>query len=371
MSSPRILQRYVLRDVVVYSLLGLFVCTLVIVGQNLLTRLPDLLSAGLSAFTVFKLLGIILPSYLSYAVPTSLLFGVLISFGRMSADGEIIAMRASGISIFRMLPPVLMLGGICSLAMGYLLFELEPSSRTRLKSLTRELTHVVELLEVGRFKSMGGRTVYVAEKGDEACPYKGILIGDLSESPRPVYINAQCAVIEPEGNTGLKLQLRDGSIHFSDADRERYRRVSFSKLILVADLSEEIAGRAPRGRDLTFSKLLEYRARFAAGEQPELRGDAGVATIDAQIHRRVAFPMASVLLGILAVPLGMRPVRSGRSAGAITAIGVMGLYWCMFQAGELATEAGIVPGWLGLWAPNLLVAALSVYLLRRSMFIDS
>lgn len=371
MSSPRILQRYVLRDVVVYSLLGLFVCTLVIVGQNLLTRLPDLLSAGLSPFTVFKLLGIILPSYLSYAVPTSLLFGVLISFGRMSADGEIIAMRASGISIFRMLPPVMILGGVCSLAMGYLLFELEPSSRTRLRSLTRELTHVAELLEVGRFRSMGGRTVYVAEKGDETCPYKGVLIGDLSESPRPVYINAQCALIAPEGKTGLNLQLSDGSIHFSDADRERYRRVSFSKLTLVADLSEDIGGGAPRGRDLTFSKLLEYRARFSAGEEPELRGDGGASTIDAQIHRRVAFPMASVLLGILAVPLGMRPVRSGRSAGAITAIGVMGLYWCMFQAGELATEAGIVPGWLGLWAPNLLVAALSVYLLRRSMFIDS
>ena len=78
MPRPRLLQRYVLRDVLVYSLLGLFVCTLVIVAQNFLTTLPDLLSAGLSLATVFKLLGIILPSYLSYAVPTSLLFGVLI-----------------------------------------------------------------------------------------------------------------------------------------------------------------------------------------------------------------------------------------------------------------------------------------------------
>ena len=368
MSSPRLLQRYVLRDVLVYSLLGLFVCTLVIVVQNLLTRLPDLLSAGLSPITILKLLGIILPSYLSYAVPTSLLFGVLISFGRMSADGELIAMRSSGISIFRLLPPVLVLGTVCTAAMGYLLFDLEPSSRVRLKSLIRELTHVAELLEVGKFKDMSGRTVYVSAKGDESCPYKGVLIGDLSEAPRPVYISAQCARIQPVGRTGLSLDLSDGSIHFSDADRERYRRVSFSNLTLTVDL--EIA-RPPRGRDLTFTQLLNYRELFAAGETPKLRDDAGSLTIDAQIHRRLAFPMASVLLGILAVPLGVRPVRSGRSAGAITAIGVMALYWCTFSAGEYATEAALVPGWLGLWAPNLAVAALSLYLLRRSMFVDS
>ena len=254
--------------------------------------------------------------------------------------------------------------------MGYLLFELEPTSRVRLKSLTRELTHVAELLEVGKFKNMSGRTIYVAANGDESCPYRGILLGDLSEGPRPIYVNAQCGRIAPEGQTGLRLDLSDGSIHFSDVDRERYRRLSFSNLALTIDFSEALVG-TPRGRDLTFAQLLEYRRRFATGEEPELRGDGGALTVDAQIHRRLAFPMASVLLGVLAVPLGIRPLRAGRSAGAITAIAVMALYWCSFSAGELATESGLVPGWLGLWVPNVIVAVLAAYLIRRSMFVDS
>ena len=85
-----------------------------------------------------------------------------------------------------------------------------------------------------------------------------------------------------------------------------------------------------------------------------------------QIHRRLAFPLASILLAIVSVPLGIRPLRSGKSAGALTAIGLMGLYWLLFTAGEIAGEEAFVPAWLGVWTPNLLVASLGALLLHRT-----
>jgi lipopolysaccharide export system permease protein len=127
----------------------------------------------------------------------------------------------------------------------------------------------------------------------------------------------------------------------------------------------------PSSRDLRFSELLA--AKRLASDDPErirLAGKHGTS-LDVQIQRRLAFPLASLLLAVVAVPLGIRPVRAGRSMGALTAIGVMALYWVLFTLGEMAAERGVGPAWLGLWAPNALVLALSIWLVRRIARTDS
>jgi lipopolysaccharide export LptBFGC system permease protein LptF len=86
-----------------------------------------------------------------------------------------------------------------------------------------------------------------------------------------------------------------------------------------------------------------------------------------QLHRRVAFSLASLLLSVLAVPLGIQPLRSGRSAGALTAIGLMALYWVLFSVGEKAAASGIVTPALAMWTPNALVVSIGLWLMRRTV----
>lgn len=370
MVAPTILWRYILRDVLTHTLLGLTVFTVLLVAQNVLRLLEELLAAGVSATLLAQLTVIVLPSYLAYAMPVSLLFGVLLTFGRMSADGEVVAMRASGVSVPRLLPPVLALGLLFAGFTAYLQFELEPSAHYRMKRFVRELATTVSVLEPGEFHKFGGRTVYVSSAGDETCPYRGVLIGDLSEAPKPVFISAQCAGIDGEGETGLALQLNDGSIHFSDSDPGQYRKIGFRSMRIAFNMDDRVRS-SKRGRDFTFAELLELKRRFARGEQPEIRRGNGERTVDVQIQRRIAFSMASLLLGMLAVPLGIRPLRSGRSAGAITAVAVMAVYWLVFSAGEVMAEDGNVPTWLGVWLANGAVVVLTVYLVRRTVRGDS
>ena len=365
MVAPTILWRYILRDVSLHTLLGLALFSLVIVVQNVVRSLQELLAVAPGIGVLAELVAIVLPSYLAYAIPTSLLFGVLITFGRMSADGEVVAIRASGISVPRLLPPVLAIGALCAGLTGYMLFDLEPASRQRMKTLERELATSIHLIEVGVFRELGERTVYVAEHGDESCPLRGVLIGDFS-TERPLYIFSECAGVDPESEKGLRLELSRGSIHFSDDDPSRYRRISFQRMTVSLDIDAYLH-QDKRARDFTLSELLALKRRFANGETPEIRGGNGERTVDTQIHRRFAFPLASLLLGVLAVPLGIRPLRAGRSAGAITAMGVMALYWLVFTAGEIASESGWVPPWIGIWAANVIVAALAVYLIRATV----
>src|SRR5262245_50804226 len=161
MVAPRLLWRYMFRDILLHALLGLFAITLLLVVANLLRFMEDLAAAGVGLSALGQLVITILPLYASYALPTSLLFGVLLSFGRMSADGEIVAMRASGISASRMLPPALALGAIAAIGAAYLMFEVQPRAATRMRVLIRQLAGSVQVIEPGKFLELGDKILYV------------------------------------------------------------------------------------------------------------------------------------------------------------------------------------------------------------------
>ena len=135
MVAPRLLWRYIVLEVLMHTLIGLFAITLLLVVQNMLRFLEDLLGAGVGFGALAQLCALILPAYVSYAIPTALLFGILISFGRMSADGEVVAMRACGVSVPRLLPPALALGAVAAAISAYMLFDVQPRARFAMRSL--------------------------------------------------------------------------------------------------------------------------------------------------------------------------------------------------------------------------------------------
>jgi lipopolysaccharide export system permease protein len=367
MRPPLRIWRHTLAEVVSYTLLGLVLMALVLLVQQLLRYLDELLAADLGGPELLGLATLILPTYLAYAVPTALLFGVLLALGRMSADGEIVALSASGISIPHLLPPVLSLALLGVASTAWLVFEVEPLGQQRLKSRLRELGSSVNVIQPGRFRTLGERTFYVNAAGDPDCPLQGVLIGDFSRAERPLYVSARCGQVSSRRpGEALELQLLDGAVQFSeDATEDRYRVIRFARMRMSVDL-EAYLDSVRRARDLTFGELLALDRAYARGEHPRLRGN-GPVEVSAQIHRRLAFPLASLLLVLVAVPLGVRPLRAGRSAGALTAVGLMAAYWVMFGIAERVAHGELAPAWLALWAPDVAVASLGVFLLRRSV----
>ena len=365
MVAPRLLWRYMFRDILLHALLGLFAITLLLVVANVLRFMEDLAAAGVGVGALGQLVLAILPVYASYALPTALLFGVLLSFGRMSADGEIVAMRASGISAARILPPALILGGLAALGAAYLLFEVQPRAVGHMRVLVRQLAGSVQVIEPGRFLEFGDRLLYVHALGGASCPLEGILIGTATEGERSFYAAAHCGtLIDDQDSHTLAFVLHDGSIHFRDPDPTHYRRIKFETMKTAIDISEYTDPK-PGSSQLTFSELLAaQRLPETDAEKHRLQGKYGTS-LDVQIHRRLAFPLASLLLALVAVPLGIRPIRSGRSAGALTAIAVMGLYWLLLSLGDTAATRGVVPAWLGLWAPNVVVLSIGLVLIQR------
>ncbi|MGH2898263.1 MAG: LptF/LptG family permease, partial [Solirubrobacteraceae bacterium] len=211
----------------------------------------------------------------------------------------------------------------------------------------------------------------VHARGGPDCPLQGILISESGESKRSFYAGARCGSLEDDPSSNeIAFVLHDGSIHFRDPDPTRYRRIGFKTMRTSLDISR-YTDPPLRSRDLRFSEMLA--AKQLPADDPDrkrLDGKSG-NQLDLQINRRLAFPLASLLLAIVAVPLGIQPVRAGRSAGALTAIGVMALYWVLFTLGDMTAESGIGPPWLGIWTPNALVLVLGIWLVRRASRSDA
>src|SRR5262249_35662153 len=143
--------------------------------------------------------------------------------------------------------------------------------------------------------------------------------------------------------------------HLADASDQSYHKADFTHGSIEFNLSS-VLFQEKKLKQHTLGELL----------QPQVRKRLGEAEVANEIQRRLALPFASLLLALLAVPLGIRPLRSGRSAGLIGALVITTLYWCLVTAGLAAAEAHWLPPVAGIWAPNLIALGLAIVLLRRT-----
>ncbi|MGE4651478.1 MAG: LptF/LptG family permease, partial [Myxococcota bacterium] len=154
MSAPRRLWLYVAREVAGYSLLGLVAITTILVGNRLFRWLQDVLGAGIALEDLVAILALFTTLLSVYALPIALLFGILLAIGRMAADSEITAMRASGVGMEGVAVPILAIAlALCALLYP-ITFELEPRARRGVNTTMLGIATRGAALGPGRFEQL-------------------------------------------------------------------------------------------------------------------------------------------------------------------------------------------------------------------------
>ncbi|MCG8589328.1 MAG: LptF/LptG family permease [Proteobacteria bacterium] len=370
MRAPRILFTYVLREVVQYTLLGLLAMGLVLVSQNLLRRLDELTSVGVTAPDVWSVFWNLLPMLAGYAVPISFLFGVLVAVGRLCADAELLALRANGLGLRVLLLPIGGLAVVVSALTGYLLLEVEHESRRALRATLRQVAARGGILEPGRFRGFGGRVVYVeSREGDNQL--RGVMISDRRDADRPFLVFAERGSVRFDTEKALlHIRLHNGAMHLDpdSEDTSRYQRVSFDELDYALDVSALSTGHRAflRPNEMTGPELREVIASIERGESIEHLRERDQWVYAFQLHRRYALPVAPLLFALVAVPLGQRTSRSARSWGALLCGLTVFAYYALLFVAQYSVQSGWLSAGLALWLPNAAFAALGVWLLLRS-----
>jgi LPS export ABC transporter permease LptF/LPS export ABC transporter permease LptG len=356
----RLLDKYIGREVGSHAILGLAVFTFVFFVPQLV-RLMDLVvrhSGGV--FTVALIFLCSLTPVLAFTIPMAVLVGVLIGLGRLSADSEIVALHASGISLRRLLVPIGFVALGCSLGTLILTFWLSPAAIRTLQSLEARLllTQAPYAIQPRVFnEQIPHYILYVQDVEAAATRWHGVFLASSGQAASSNVTIAQGAqvVADPENNK-FELHLGSGSTHEYDPRApQHYNVTTFGQSEIPVEISSPVAG----PKNVAVSDSERSISELLAEKGPRWR-DARV-----EFHRRIAFPAACLVFALLGVPIGVRPRRGGRAAGLILTLVLIGGYYFLFVTGAHMAQQGSVAPWAGIWAGNIAGLILGLIFLRR------
>ena len=360
----RRLDRYILAEIIGPLALGFLVYTVILLLQALFKSAELIIRSGVDLSTVSQLLMLSMPWIVVMTIPMSLLFGILIAIGRLSADSELVAIRAGGISLFSLYRPVAMLSLVLTGLNVYLMLEVLPQGnhalqQLRLEILTQSLTDEVE----PRVPHTGwqNKVLYVFESPAGDRRWKGTFLADAVPTQNSEVTVAEWGEARTEGDEVL-LTLENATIHAVDLEQEENYQLAYNEVLTVrlATLTNQrAASSVKRGlRELSFAELL---AKIQDTTQSEdVRRLAQV-----ELHKKFSLPAACLVFGLLALPLGFSNSRGGRSSGFAISLGVVLIYYVLLNAGEDFAREGTLPAPLAVWMPNVALLLLGLFLLAR------
>jgi lipopolysaccharide export system permease protein len=364
----RILDRYVWKELVTPFGLGLLIFTFLLLIDRVFDLTDLIINKGVPVHLVLLMLVYICPAILVLTIPIGFLLAILVAFGRLSADMEIVALKACGVSPLRLLRPVVIFGvGVTALT-AYLMIDAVPKSNYAFKSLVFEIVRTqatVGLKERVFNDTFGNFVIYVDEIATDQVALRNVFVSDERKPEEQRLITArEGRLLSDEVNRRVTLRLLDGSIHETSPNAlQKYREVRFRLYDITLVLDNPLArqGDTPKGdREMSLTELQQAKQKAV-----DLKGNPNPYLVE--IHKKFAIPTACVVFSFLGVPLGIRAHRGGRWGAFVALLPIVLFYYVGLTIGENIGDAGRIPPWLAMWTPNLIVGTLALYLLRANL----
>ncbi len=338
-------------------------------------RLSDFLVVhNVAIDMIFRLMGYLIVSFLPVVVPIAFLLAVLIGFGRLSADSEVIAMRAAGLSLYRLALPVFMQGvlvGVLSLMLNLYLVPWA-NQRFRYEVFRISNTKAIATIQEGRFtEGFFDMVLYADEINSRDNLLQRVFIYDSKEGGTPVSIAAKSGQIfnnqrDAEGTPGILLRLFDGTMHRNDLTRSTYEYVEFETYDIFLRLTTSRVVGVEKPKTMNFSKL-KRRIKFLEGKETLIHEEFRERNrLKVEFWKRYGLSFTCVVFALLGVGFGVVRTRTVRSNSLLICLVVMVAYWLLYSVGLRWGEEGYVPPFVAMWASNVLLAIVAIIVLKKA-----
>ncbi len=357
------LHGYLTRQVLASLGMTVLVFTFVLLLGNVLKEIINLLvNRQIELGTVAQAIALLIPFVMAFALPMGMLTATLLTFGRLSADQELTAARANGISLVSLITPVLLLSVLTAALSALFTMEIAPRSRVAYKALIEKLAleKPTSLITEGKFvQSFPGFIIYVGKINGNKL--HEILIQQFdSQQRRTAYRHApegELIFNLPENKMTLKtfggtsVSLIEGKWQGTSIEGQADYDLELKTL--------KRGREEPRLTEMTFTQLRD--------KQRELEAlGAETTPVLVQLHRQVAFSFASIAFTLVGIPLGIRAHRRETSIGLAIALVLLMVYYSFVIVGQsLSTHPEYAPH-LILWLPNFIFQAIGAVLLWRA-----
>ena len=426
----KILWRYVIKELLGPFVFALAVITFVLLMDFILDVLNKIINKGLSPGVVLEVFVLSLAWMLALSIPMAVLVAALMGYGRLSADSEIIACKACGVSMINLVTPGLIMGLILAVFLTWFNDRILPEANHRARLLMSDITRKKPTwsLEKNIFLDyFEGYHILVRSIDNKTSHISDITILDHKNPEAPRTITAKDGQIEftPDGSK-LKMILYNGEIHEPDPENpDRYRRVEFKKQTLTLQGSSTELVRSSSGtrgdREMPIGMMInenkKYEAKIRESEDTidsllavsltELLNTGGVdsaggarrslAGRDAlqkvndilsrvefetrnirtyerhvnsrsvEIHKKFSIPAACIAFILIGAPLGVMTRKGGMATGIGLSLLFFIIYWAFLIGGEELADRLYLSGALAMWLPNIVIGGAGIILISVVM----
>ncbi len=359
---PRLLHRQIFLELLsVFALCAGSLLTLLLIGRMLQLR-ELLFSQSLTFWDVVCMFAYLSPFFLLLLIPIACMLAVFLTFLRMGTDLESVALRASGVSLYQMLPAPLAFCALCTVAACAVSFwglswGME-NFRATVLDLARTKTQLV--LQGGVFnRDFPGLTIYAQQADPARGDLRTVFVQDRTREHIIATILAPTGRVSTDTDRGeIVFHLQNGRIYRQEA--AGLSVVGFDTYAVRMDLSRLLSGYnlgSVRPKEMSWERLRELR------EDPSVVQDESGRTqrkVEVEIQKRMALPAACFVLGLFALPMAASFGGLHRHWGLMLALGFFLFYYTLLSLGLSLGEAGVLAPVVGLWLPNVLFLAAGV-----------
>ena len=352
----KILRSYVLQELLQPTGMALVLFTFILLVGNLVKLADLLVNKGVSPLAILQMFSLLVPSLLSYTVPMATLTGTLLAFGKLSSDREILAMKASGVSLLAIAAPVLVIGFILSMSLVPINDRIVPWTHYATRQLLQEIgiRNPTAFLEAGTFiKEFKPYILFVYRV--EGNKLTKVRIYEPREGrPTRTVVAERGEFIPVPAERRVVLKLYDGTADEPDQkEPSKFYKLEFAtyamNLLLKEGQDPKTLSRKPK--DMSMSQLKEE------AEKLEKEGiDPTPLKIEA--NTRIALSFSPLAFMLMAFPLGITTHRAQKSIGlGLSTVIFMGYYFFLIGGQALAQKgilSPVVSAWLGNWICFLL-----------------
>jgi lipopolysaccharide export system permease protein len=385
------LHLYLTRQVLATLLMTVAVFTFVLLLGNALKDILALLISGQASLgAVVRAFGLLIPWVLAFALPMGMLTAALLVFGRLSADQELTAVRAGGVSLVALITPILLLSLLLCGVSAWINMEVAPRCRVAFTRMREEMKLKVAaaMLPEGRYTGIPGGTIYVG--GIDGNQLRDIIVSRTDNDQQgAIYLRAEHGQLVTTNQETILYLSEVWDVHTSGKNDLIAGTVSGYHLSL-GKMAMLNANDKPGVTDMTYrqlsaelqeveSQMRDSESRFSKptadltiDELSRLNGELESQQVDltmplrVQMHRQVAFSFACFGFTLVGIPLGIRAHRRETNVGFAIALGLVLVYYSFIILGQsLQTHAEWAP-YLIVWLPNFIFQAAGGVLLWRA-----
>jgi len=421
----RILPKYILREHIGPFFLAFSVINALFLLNLVVRDLGKFLSKGIPFPIILEFLFLNLAWMIALSVPMSVLCASIMALGRLSADNEITAIKASGVSFMQILPSLLLTSGLICYGLIWFNNNVLPDFNHRTRLLSNDIRNkrpTIDLEPGVLYTEIPNYAILVQsiEEKDSVAFLKNIILDDQTESNVLKTISAKSGEMRMNSAAShLRMTLLEGEMHEVNLNKaEAYKKLIFTKLILKINVTGMVLNRSESGsrgdREKSAAQLMEtvevnrkgirqrekkidellakltvkyltdsvaaniqlskalqehqqLKRQIVAENQMITSYNKQVNKYMVEVHKKYSIPVACIIFVMIGAPLGILARRSGWVIAAALSIGFFILYWLFLIGGEILADRRLISAVLAMWGPNIVVGIGGVYLIFRAV----